>query len=169
MSKTAVCSPILAGFLVGALASSPCLAFDRDQWQGGTRGDGTYRLTCTMPECTTDTFLSFTLRPPNAVGSVKDYERTIAAAMPELEKRGIRAETSAATRSTIGRFTLYRAKRTLTLPDGRKQYYAAGMLVGSDLSVSLFGVAPRPEIAERNFEGLADHLARHPPKDLVDR
>lgn len=139
-------------------------AFDRDAWTGGVQDDGTYRLTCARGGCSDDTFMTFRRRPAHAIADAAAYDRSIAGAVPELRKRGITAETTPAVRSQVARFVLYRATRTLTLPDGRRQYYVAGMLVGDDYSLSLMAVAPAAGLAARNFDGLADYLAHHPPK-----
>lgn len=151
------------------LAPIAALAFDPDAWTGGVRDDGTYTLTCAHEGCTVDTFMTYRRRPPRAIASAADYDRLIAGALPELSRRGITAETRPAVRSKSGRFVLYRATRTLALPDGRRQYYVAGMLVGDELSISLMAVAPDPALAARNFDGLADHLAHHTPKFPDDR
>lgn len=166
------CPTLTALALALALTATPAAAqsFDPDRWTGGTTGDGTYRLTCRPASaCTADTFLSFTPKPPRAVTNAEAYERLIAGALPELKKRGIAAETTPATRATLGRFTLYRATRTLTLPDGRKQYYVAGMLVGDEQSVSLFAVAPRADLAAENFAAFSRWLADHPPEAMNHR
>lgn len=151
--------PVIAGL------AAPAAAFDRDQWTGGVSDDGTYTLHCTLPSCTPDTLLSFRLHPARLATSAADYDQIIAAALAELARRGIRAETEPAIWVSLGRATLYRAKRILTLPDGRRQYYVAGHLIGPGLGLSLFAVAPAPATAEDDFDGLVDHLVRHPPRD----
>lgn len=151
------------------LAPSAAHAFDRDAWTGGVQSDGTFQLTCARAGCSPDTLMTFRRRPARAVANAAAYDGLIAGAVPELRKRGITAETTPAVRSQLGRFTLYRATRTLTLPDGRRQYYVAGMLVGDDYSLSLTAVAPTSDLAAHNFDGLADYLAHHPPKFPDDR
>ncbi|TBW38209.1 hypothetical protein EYW49_09670 [Siculibacillus lacustris] len=163
MSSTLARTISLAALLALAVPAG-AHAFDRDQWRGSTSDDGGWRLDCDAPACVPGSLVTFTVKPPHAVADLATYEATLAHPAPEFARRGITVATGPVRRSVIGRFVLYRATRTLTLPDGRRQIGPMGVLVGDDLSLSLFSLSPDPAAAERNFTGVATWLARHPPK-----
>jgi hypothetical protein len=154
-------TPIVALAAVLLLAG-PATAFDRSQWHTDTSQPGAIRLWCEDRACSPPSFLSYSVKPPRLVADIAGYEASIAPG-PGFAENGLEVTTSKVRRSRIGRFTFYRVTRHLKRTDGFTQTGPLGLLVGDDVSISLFAMAKRPAAAERNFLDLAEELARNPP------